>query len=82
MSQVLIKLGKVFHRDAVATANEPPAALVRVGVTAGRVQCSCRLIWAHEFTQIQWRFVVHGFVCKYQYIEIDSACHGQPVKFL
>ena len=28
--QVLIKLGKAFHRDAAATVNEPLPALVRV----------------------------------------------------
>ena len=74
--QVLIKLGKVFHRDAAATVNEPSPSLGTSEhhlqtVTAGRALCSCRLIWAHEFTQIHWHSVVHGFVCKYQYLEID-----------
>ena len=51
VSQVLIKLGKMFHTGAL-------------------------------HFQIHGRFVVHGFAFKYQYLEIDSACHGQPVKFL
>ena len=29
VSQVLIKLGKVLHRDAAATANEPSPGLIR-----------------------------------------------------
>ena len=34
VSQVLIKLGKVFHRDDAATAIEPSQTLVRVRFTS------------------------------------------------
>ena len=30
LSQVLVTVGKLFHKDAAATANEPSPALVRV----------------------------------------------------
>ena len=33
LSQVLMTVGKLFHRDAAATANEQSPALVRVGFT-------------------------------------------------
>ena len=33
LSQVLITVGKLFHRDAAATANEQSPALVRVRFT-------------------------------------------------
>ena len=34
LSQVLITVGKLFHRDAAATANEQSPALVRVRFTS------------------------------------------------
>ena len=34
LSQVLMTVGKLFHRDAVATANEQSPALVRVRLTS------------------------------------------------
>ena len=67
LPQVLMTVGKLFHWDAAATANEQSPALVRViklhfyHVIVRRAQCSCRLIRAHEFTQIHWRYETWSF---------------------
>ena len=34
LTQVFITVGKLFHRDAAATANDPSPALVRVRFTS------------------------------------------------
>ena len=68
MTRVLTTSGKLFLRDAGATANEPSPALVWAHFTsdiARRMQYSCRLIPSYGFTQIQWRVVVHCFVNEY-----------------
>ena len=41
-------------------------------VIVRRAQCSQRLIRAHEFTQIHWRVVLHGFISEYKQIEVNS----------
>ena len=42
VSQVLIKLGKVFYREAKSTANEPTPALIRVRFTSKLLQLAER----------------------------------------
>ena len=44
LSQVLMTVGKLFHRDAAATANEPSPALVRVSVS---VYVTGKMSWGH-----------------------------------
>ena len=49
VSQVLIKLGKVFHKDAAATKNEPSPALVRVRFISTLLQLAERSALAGRF---------------------------------
>ena len=65
MSQVLIKLGKVFNGDAAATTNEPTPALIRERFISKLLQLAERSALAGRYVRTS----------SHRYTGVSSCCY-------